>query len=122
MNKIVKYSLLGFLAIFLILGFTLAALTPSYTFSSTMMACACMPSEEPYEMPCNTVTGNNFHFFTIIFNVGEQCSGKEILQCEASEEITYTGSKIRLDLECQYGISFSYYNFIPLSSTYNKSI
>ena len=122
MNKILKYSVLGFLAIFLIAGVTMGALMPSDIYSSTRMGCACMPSDEPYEMPCNTITGGNYHFFTIIFNVGESCSGKEIIWCEPSEEVTYANSKIRADLECRYGISFSYFYFIPLSSQYNKSI
>ncbi|MFT4311053.1 MAG: hypothetical protein ACMXX7_00320 [Candidatus Woesearchaeota archaeon] len=122
MKKILKYSLLGLLVIFLITGFILASLMPTGVFSSTRMACACEPSDEPYDLPCNTVSGGNIHFFTVALNVGEYCSGKEIISCPASDELTYGSSGERYDITCRYGIAFSYYFFLPLSSEYNKSI
>ena len=122
MKKTLKYSLLGILAFFFIAGFALAAIIPSNNYSMTLMACGCAPSDEPYEISCNQVSGGgNFYFFTGILNVGEFCSGKEIISCPASEELTFSSENTRIDLECQIGISLANFG-IPLSNTYNKSI
>jgi hypothetical protein len=118
MNKILKYSLLVIIGLFVILGFVIGIST-NPVYSTTQMLCHCMPSAESSELECNHISRTDFNFFTLLVNVGESCSGREIVECPGGfeENITSINSSFHR-LNCNYFLNIGFALNIPLSSKY----
>ena len=104
-RKITLIIIAIFLISFIAFGFYMANQLDGPISSSTMMACPCQVSEEPYEQQCNLMTKSDIYFFTIILNVGNRCEGYQIIQCPAineSENLYDEYGQIRIESEGAY--------------------
>ena len=70
--------------VYIVIGFVLGLAMKTVTgwpTTCTEMACLCEMNPEADEIPCNKCSSADPVFYTVVFNVFETCSGRQIVSC-----------------------------------------
>ena len=96
-ERVRKIALVVIIVI-LIVGFG-AGLLLKKVIACTEMGCLC---KEDGKMPCNTCQSSTPVFFSGVLNVIQDCTGREIIECDNGEQIDFDFE----EMECEYRFSW----------------